>query len=431
MAQRFESAPIEEAGATLEAGHNNNPRQRAASELRQLRALFTQTGFGDALSVPDDFESRVQNAQTPLAPARTPVASYNPEVLDLLLNLATYKAHGVSTEWPASVVRARSKEELAEIAQSRRRFDVIVADDAVDVGQTLLDALAADGAVVHRIGVADEDAIFLDVPHRQQDAELASLASGQPSRWLGAPDGIGLIVRTAPDLTIDQLISAGDRLVQALRNSGCVAFPATSDAEADFIVASLEELKDPDLQSLATRARKGVAVLCRSDGRTVGSLPQVASSPEVMLAQSLGWKLVSMTTDGALLEKDGRSAVLVDESIVMDGRDETIVDVAHRIGAMGWHPIVSWRSASRTPEDLGKLLNDRAITTNRRYRTLAETFDLKAPEPPGSSTGFRAARHRCSQCAVDRGSRFTLRRSVGVRRWIAAQPVRRHCVGHV
>jgi hypothetical protein len=307
-------------------------------------------------------------------------------VLDLLLDLSTYKDHGISTEWPASVVRARSKEELAEITQGRHRFNVIVADDALEVGQPLLDALAADGAVVHRIGVADEEAILLDVPHRQQDAELASLASGQQSRWLGAPDGIGLIVRTAPDLTIDQLISAGNRLVQALRNAGCVAFPATSDAEADFIVASIEELKDSDLQSLATRARKGVAVLCRSDGRTVGSIPQAASSPEVMLAQSIGWKLISTTADGALLEKDGRSAVLVDESIVMDGRDETVADVARRLEAMGWHPIVSWRSASRTPEDLGKLLNDRAVATNRRYRTLAETLDLKAPEPPGNST---------------------------------------------
>jgi hypothetical protein len=389
LGQRFESVALEDAGAVLEAGNDNSPRQRAASELRQLRALFTETGFGDPFSAPPDFESRVEKARAPAAPTRIAVSAYNAEVLDLLLDLTTYKEHGDLIDWPTSIVRARSKEELAEIAQSRRQFDVVVADDAPEVARQLLDAFATNCAVVHRIGVSDEDAILLEVPHRQQDAEVASAATGQPSRWLGAPDGIGLIVRTAPGLTIDQLLSAADRLLMMLRNAGCNADPATSASEADFIVASLDELNDADLPALAARARKGIAILCRSDRRSTEAAAQPTSSPDVLLAQSLGWKLVASTADGTLLEKNGRAAVLVDETVAMDGRDETIADVARRLGSMGWHPIVSWRASPRTPEEFGKLLNDRAVAVNRRYRTIAETLDLKSPVPPGSDINSR------------------------------------------
>jgi hypothetical protein len=154
--------------------------------------------------------------------------------------------------------------------------------------------------------------------------------------------------------------------------------------EADFIVASLDELNDADLPSLAARARKGIAILCRSDRRSAEPVVQPVSLPDVLLAQSLGWKLVATTADGALLEKDDRSAVLIDETVTMDGRDETIADVARRLDSMGWRPIVSWRASPRTPEELGKLLNDRAVAVNRRYRTIAETFDPKPSLPPGS-----------------------------------------------
>lgn len=385
LGQRFESAPIEDAGAVLEAVNDNSPRQRAANELRQLRALFTQTGFGDPFSAPPDFESKVEKARTPTASIRRAnVSAYNAEVLDLLLDLTTYKEHGDLIDWPASIVRARSQDELIEIAQSRRQFDVVVVDDATEIPRELLDAFAADGTTVHRIGVSDDDAIRLDVPHRQQDTEVAGAASSQPNRWLGAPDGLGLIVRTVPDLTINELRSAADRLLFTLRNAGSNAEPATSDSEADFIVASLDELNDADLPSLAARARKGVAILCRSDRRSTEPVVQPASLPDVLLAQSLGWKLVATTADGALLEKDSRSAVLIDETVTMDGRDETIADVARRLDSMGWRPIVSWRASPRTPEELGKLLNDRAVAVNRRYRTIAETFDPKPSLPPGS-----------------------------------------------
>ncbi|MCK1480543.1 ATP-binding protein [Bradyrhizobium sp. 197] len=383
LGQRFESVAIEDAGAVLEAVNHNDPRQRAASELRQLRALFTQTGFGDPFSAPPDFESRIEKARAPVAPTKVATSAYNAEVLDLLLDLTTYKEYGNLIDWPPSIVRARSKEELVEIAQSGRQFDVVVADDAPDVAAQLLDAFATNGAVVHRIGVLDEDAILLEVPHRQQDAEVASAASGQPNRWLGAPDGIGLIVRTAPDLTSEQLLSAAGRLLTKLKNAGCNADFANSDTAADFIVANLDELHDADLAAIAARARKGLAILCRSDRRSAKTTVASAHSPDVLLAQSLGWKLVVETADGALLEKGGRAAVLVNETIAMDGRDETVADVAQRLGAIGWQPIVSWRASPRTSEEFGKLLNDRAVAVNRRYQTIAETFDLRSPIPPG------------------------------------------------
>lgn len=383
LGQRFESVAIEDAGAVLQAGSDNSPRQRAASELRQLRALFTETGFGDPFNAPPDFESRVEKARTAVAPKTVDTSAYNAEVLDLLLDLTSYKEYGDLIDWPTSIVRARSKEELVEIAQSGRQFDVVVADNASNVASQLLDAFATNGAVVHRIGVSDEDAILLEIPHRQQHAEVASAASGRLNRWLGAPDGIGLIVRSAPDLTSEQLHTAAGRLSMMLKNAGCNADFANSDATADFIVASRDELHDADLSTLAARARKGLAILCRYDRRSTTTTVEPAHSPDVLLAQSLGWKLVVETADGAILEKGGRAAVLVDETIAMDGRDETVADVARRLGAIGWQPIVSWRASPRTPEECGKLLNDKAVAVNRRYRTIAETFDLKSPIPPG------------------------------------------------
>jgi hypothetical protein len=388
LGRRFESAAIEEAAAILENGSKSGPRDRAASELRQLRALFAQTGFGDPLNAPPDFESRIKNARPLRTAAQDTVLAYNAEVLDLLLDLTTYSEHQDLIEWPTSIVRARSKEEVAEIVQSGRRFDVVVIDDANEFAHELMDAFAADGAVVHRIGVQDEDAILLDVPHRQQDTAIAGAVSGQPNRWLGAPDGIGLIVRTAPDLTVEQLLAAVDRLVLLLRNAGCSAAPSTSGIDADFIVAGLDQLDDTDLPALAARARKGVAVLCRSDRRSSEAAAQPAHTPDVLLAQSQGWKLIATTTDGALLEKDGRSTVLIDETVTMDGRDETVADVARRLGLMGWHPIVSWRASPRSPDEFNKLLNDSAVTVSRRYRAIAETFDLKQP-PLGSLTGSK------------------------------------------
>jgi hypothetical protein len=287
LGQRFESAPIEDAAAILENGAESGPRERAAGELRQLRALFAQTGFGDPLSAPPDFESRIEKASAPKAPAKETLSTYNAEVLDLLLDLTTYAEHHGLTEWPVSIVRAKSKEEVAEIAQSGCRFDVVVVDDANEVGHELMDAFAADGSVVHRIGVPDENAILLNVPHRQQDTAVAGAVSGQPNRWLGAPDGIGLIVRRAPDLAPEQLNTAADRLVLLLRNAGCSAATSKSDADADFIVASVDELGDANLPALAAHARKGLAVLCRSDRRSPEAAAQPAHTPDVLLAQSL------------------------------------------------------------------------------------------------------------------------------------------------
>lgn len=389
LSLRFESAPIADADAILEKGSESGPHERAAGELRQLRALFAQTGFGDPLNAPPDFESRIERARALRAAATNTVSTYNAEVLDLLLDLTTYLEHRNLIEWPTSIVRARNKEEIAEVINSGRRFDVVVIDDAAEVANELMDAVAANGAAVHRIGVQDKHAILLDVPHRQQDTAVAGAVSGQSNRWLGAPDGIGLIVRTAPDLTVEQLLSAADRLVLLLRNAGCNAAPSTSDTDADFIVASLDLLGDADLPALAARARKGVAVLCRSDRRSTEAAAPPVHTPDVLLAQSLGWKLVATTAEGSRLEKNGRSVVLIDETVTMDGRDETVADVARRLGQMGWHPIVAWRESQRTPDEFDKLLNDSAVAVSQQYRAIAETFDLTQPVPPGSDAGSK------------------------------------------
>jgi hypothetical protein len=387
LGQRFESAPVEDASAILEKGSENGPRERAAGELRQLRSLFAQTGFGDPLNAPADFESRIEKARTSALTSSVNHAAfaYSPEVLDLLLDLTAYSENQNVTEWPSTITRAKGKDEIALIAQSGRRFDVVVVDDAKDVAPALIDALAAVGATVHRIGVQDhDDAILLDVPHRQQDTALAGAVSGQHYRWLGAPDGSGVVVRSSPDLTVEQLHSAAGRLVLSLRNAGCNAGLSQSHSDADFIVASLDQLTDSDVRTIASRARKGAAILCRSDLRSPDVAPPPSSAPDVLLAQSLGWKLIATTTDGALLEKDGRSVVLVEETVTISVRDETIADVACRLGLLGWRPVVSWRDSSRTPDEFGKLLNDSAVPTSRRYRTIAETFDLKQLLPPGS-----------------------------------------------
>jgi hypothetical protein len=392
LGQRFESAPVEDAAAILEKGSEYGPREKAAGELRQLRSLFAQTGFGDPLNAPADFESRIDKARAPaLKPSNHVAASaYSPEVLDLLLGLTTYNEYPNVTAWPTGIARARNKDEIALIAQGGRRFDVVVVDDAADIAPALIAALAQAGATVHRIGIVDhDDAILLDIPHRQQDTALAGAVSGQHHRWLGAPDGSGLVVRPAPELTLEQLHSAAGRLVGLLQAAGCSAELSTSHSDADFVVASLDQLTDSVARTIASRARKGAAILCRSDLRSPEAMPEPSSAPDVLLAQSLGWKLVETTADGALLEKDGRSVVLVDETVTISGRDETVADVACRLGLMGWHPVVSWRFSSRTPDDFGKLLNDSSVPTSRRYRTIAETFDLKQPLPPGGDYGTK------------------------------------------
>jgi hypothetical protein len=62
LIERMETASLDSALATLEQSNVRDARQKAASEVRQLRYLFTQTGFGDQLTVPADFDSRIESA---------------------------------------------------------------------------------------------------------------------------------------------------------------------------------------------------------------------------------------------------------------------------------------------------------------------------------------------------------------------------------
>jgi hypothetical protein len=203
MADRLEKSPVESALTILDQAGSPTPRERSADEARQLRQLFTQTGFGDPLEAPPDFEARVEAAlsSAPTVSISSDRASgHHPPVLDLLLDVVGFKAASRFDAWPSAMVRARTAEDVAQVARAGAKFDVVVVDDAEDFVSEEA-AIAACSAVVHRIGRSGgEGAFSLRTPHLQKDAELADAALGQPGRWLGSPDSVGVIVRPEPRL---------------------------------------------------------------------------------------------------------------------------------------------------------------------------------------------------------------------------------------
>jgi hypothetical protein len=385
--ERIFKAPIEEAFSILESGAPD-PRAKAATEMRQLRELFASTGFGDLLGADEDFVEKVERASAapPEAAALLP-QPYNPEVLDLLLELTTFIEQHEAAEWPASVRRARTAQEAVDVISGPARFDVVVIDDVSDYPLDLVRALETSGATVHRIGVTHHDtAIVLEMPHRQSDAEIAAAVSGQPNRWLGASGSFGIVVRTDPRLESTQLSSAADRLVSELRKSGCNVAPASAGQEADVIVASVDELRDADVSAFAEKARQGIAVLCRSNRRSPPANQDTGPEPDIKSAESLGWLISRAAIDGTVLEKDGRSVALIREPIAISPRDETVADVATRLTALGWRPVALWRGAERAPHDLENLLIGHSVPTGTSpFRKIAETFSLADPQPPGAN----------------------------------------------
>jgi hypothetical protein len=382
--ERIFTAPIEEAFSVLEGG-TPDPRAMAATEMRQLRELFASTGFGDLLGADEDFVAKVERASAapPEAVASLP-QPYNPQVLDLLLDLTTFTEQHEAAEWPVSVTRARTAQEALDAISGPARFDVVVIDDVSDYPLYLADALETSGATVHRIGVTHYDAaIVLEMPHRQSDADIAAAVSGQPNRWLGASGSFGIVVRTDPRLESTQLASAADRLVSELRSSGCDVAQASTGQEADVIVASVDELRDADVAAFARKARQGIAVVCRSNRRLPPAMQDSGREPDIKIAESLGWRVSRTAIDGTVLEKDGRSVALIREPIAISPGDETAADVANRLTALGWHPVVLWQGAERAPHELESLLAGHSVLTGTNpFRKIAETFSLADPQPP-------------------------------------------------
>jgi len=385
--QRYErvfNAPIEEAVSILESG-SQDPRTKAASDLRQLRDLFASTGFGDLFAAPEDFTEKVGRASASPGAAALLPQSYSPEILDLLLDLTTFIERHDAAEWPTSVWRARTAQEVADAISRRVRFDVVVIDDVSEYPSDMVRALESSGAMVHKVGVPHHDtSVLLEMPHRQSDAGIAAAVSGQPNRWLGASDSFGIVVRTDPTLELAHLSSAADRLVLEMRKSGCAAAPASAAQEADVIVASVDVLRDTDVSAFAEKARQGIVILCRSDRRSPTPELNEDPAPDIKSAESLGWSVSRAAIDGTVLEKGGRSVALIRETIALSPRDETVADVASRLTALGWRPVVLWQGLGRAPHDLEKLLIAHSVSVGANpFRRMAETFSLADPRPPG------------------------------------------------
>jgi hypothetical protein len=388
--ERIFNAPIEDAPVILGGATAANPRSQAASELRQLRELFASTGFGDMLEAPEDFAKQIAEIRKEDADASPPPAAspYSPQILDLLLEFATVSEFPAEAEWQPSITRARTEYEALD-AVAGNRFDVVVIDDASDFSADNLRQIGDSRSTVHRLGAAEhDDSILLEIPHRQADADVAAAACGQPDRWLGTPGGFGVLVRTDPDLGLDQLLAAADLLVAELSRHGCNALPASSTRAADVIVAAIEELREGDLAAVAENAKHGIVVLCRKDERPPPAHPSTPAVADVQTAVALGWKISRAATEGTVVEKDGKVAALISEAAAISPQDETVTDVSRRLGSLGWHPIVVWNAAERSPPHLEQLLAKHSLSpAPSQFRKIAEEFDLRGPPPNGGGPG--------------------------------------------
>ena len=388
--ERIVNAPIEDAPEILGSASGTDPRSMAASELRQLRDLFASTGFGDLFKAPDDLAMQIEanakdGADAPASPAGT---SYSPQILDLMLEFSTVSEIPAQAEWPAAVKRARTVQEALDAVASNP-FDVVVIDDASGFSADELGRIGASAATVHRLGAAEhDDAILLEIPHRQADADVAAAASGQPGRWLGAPDSFGLLVRADPEMSLEQLSAAAGLLAAELIRSGCTTSLASGTQTADVIVAAMDELHEANLAEAAQKAARGVIVLCREDRRPPPAQPGLPAVADVRTALSLGWKIQRATTEGTVLEKGGKLAALVSETAAISPRDEAVTDISLRLESLGWQPIVAWNGAERSQSDLDRLLTAHSMpSAPTPFRKIAEEFDLRAPPPQGGGPG--------------------------------------------
>jgi hypothetical protein len=395
IAEEIIFAPIEEAAKRLESRVPEG-RVKVANELRQLRDLFASTGFGDLFMAPAGFLER----QEALVYATTELGeSHSPEILDLLVEATastTSDRLPKLSEWPRSHARVRSQSELVEIATRGDHFDVLVADDVDELDASLLDHFAATGTRVHRIGCAARgDAVALEIPHRQTNCDIANVVSERPGRWLAGPGGMGIVVRDFGHFDLDFLRAAAGRLVGTLQEIGCGASlaPLPRDTITNVLVAVVDTLSNSALRSLATQAREGMVIFCRRDLRKVERPVGQPPSSDCITAQSLGWRITHASTDGVLLEKDGRCVALIEEPVALTAADEVVTDTINRLTALGWRPIVAWRDTPRDRTALNTLLNSHSMPVSRdqTLHTLLERFALEPP--PASLAGDREQGH--------------------------------------
>ena len=365
------AGPIEEAPVRLREFRASDPRALAAMELRELRSVFAETGFGDVLSPPTLPESPV-----PAALERTLPPRYSPEFLDLLLEIDAESDGSHVYEcfrWPQSLERARTSEELASLTMVGKRFDVVVTDDADRFDLDTLERLASSR--LHRLGVAASSGnVSLD---------QGSRAGESISIQLEHADAVGLVYVEAPELEADALAGVAARLAEHLQHAGFDAVVAPhEDADTPaLLIASADTAEEKQMRRLLDSAHDGVVVLCRSwraDSDVVAPL-----SADARAALQLGWRVRKTFADGLLLEKDGRVAALVNEPQGELPTDEVIIDLIRRVETRGWSPIVCWRDAPRDPADLARLLQERSTALDKKaaVANIVRQFDLSPPPP--------------------------------------------------
>jgi hypothetical protein len=383
LMREISDAALEEAAKMIEAGRILDESTKAADELRQLRDIFASTGFGDLFTMPADFFVRNQAAASHVTQAGL---SYAPEILDLLIDARVHSSPAIPDlkEWPASIMRARTRNELTEIASRRHRFDVVVADDVGEFDADTIERFAAAGTWVHRLGIVQgPEAIALEVPHRQIHFEIANLASGHPERWLAGPGGLGVVVREVSHAAYRALKSAAKQLVTILQDLGrnAAIYPLARGAVADIVVVAVDELLDVALGNLAKCAREGIVILCRRDMRQTKSAPERALPADATTAQILGWRIKRACGEGVLLEKNGNCVALVDEPLALSGFEDLVTDIVDRLSSFGWRPLIAWRNAPRDPDELNRLLEVQAVPLPREdpIRLLVEGLDLSRP----------------------------------------------------
>ena len=388
LVDEITEGPIEEAHARLCEFRASDPRTLAATELRELRSLFTETGFGDVLSPPPLPES-----PAPAALVRTPPPRYSPEFLDLLLEIDAESDCSHVYEcfrWPQSLERARTSEELASLTMIGKRFDVVVTDDAERFNLDLLERLASSR--LHRLGVAASSGNI--------SLEEGSRTGESISVQLERADAVGLVYVEAPELEADGLGAIAARLAEHLQHVGFDAVVAPHEG-ADMpalLIASADTAEEKQVRRLLDFALDGVVVLCRSwhpNSDVVAPL-----SADARAALHLGWRVRKTFADGLLLEKDGRVAALVNEPQGELPTDEVIIDLIRRMETRGWSPIVCWRDAPRDPAELARLLQGRstALDKNAAVAKVVRQFVLSPPRPvpePPEDKGVPSPRTGC------------------------------------
>jgi hypothetical protein len=394
--ERIINAPIEDAPEILGGASSTDPRSMAASELRQLRDLFAGTGFGDLFDAPQDLARQIadtsnNSANVPASPAGP---SYSPQVLDLLLEFSAVSEFPAQAEWPSIVKRAKNVQETLD-AVVGNTFDVVVIDDASEFSADELARLGSVAPTVHRLGGSEGDGVvLLEIPHRQSDFEVAAAATGQPGHWLGSPGGFGVLVRTDPTLSVEQLSAAAALLATELNRAGCSASLASAKQSADVIVTAVGELHNDGLAEVAQKAAQGLVILCQKDFRALPAPPDLPAAADAQMAMSLGWNIQRVAAEGAVLEKDGKVAALVNETAAISPWGETVTDVSIRLEALGWQPVVAWNGAERTGPDLARLLTAHSLPFGPSpFRKIAEEFDLRAPPPPEGGTSLESDKH--------------------------------------